>query len=183
MSLQWPIIVEAKQKQFYTHEINTITSVLFISLRIKPVNQSKQSSTAYIHFCTNFPIMHFPLTSDPKYNFLLYLRVVSNAIERLVILIRMIIENLNYFRLILLFPFVDLKYLSQEISTNTFIYFGDLFFIIVHERLEASSISNTSTKVNLRKVEEIFFITLTNQQLFFISGTYHYHELCLDNIN
>lgn len=95
----------------------------------------------------------------------------------------MIIENLNYFRLILLFPFVDLKYLSQEISTNTFIHFGDLFFIIVHERLEASSISNTSTKVNLRKVEEIFFITLTNQQLFFISGTYHYHELCLDNIN
>lgn len=120
--------------------------------------------------------MHFPLTSDAKYNFLLYLRVVSNAIERLVILIRMIIENLNYFRLILL-----MKFLSQEISTNIFIHFGDLFFIIVHERLEASS--NTSTKVNLRKVEEIFFITLTNQQLFFISGTYHYHELCLDDIN
>ena len=120
MSLQWPIIVEAKQKQFYTHEINTITSVLFISLRIKPVNQSKQSSTAYIHFCTNFPIMHFPLTSDPKYNFLLYLRVVSNAIERLVILIRMIIENLNYFRLILLFPFVGFE-VSQ--SGNIHQYF------------------------------------------------------------
>ena len=87
---------------------------------LKPVNQSKQSSTAYIHFCTNFPIMHFPLTSDPKYNFLLYLRVVSNAIERLVILIRMIIENLNYFRLILLFPFVGFE-VSQ--SGNIHQYF------------------------------------------------------------
>ena len=73
-----------------------------------------------IHFCTNFPIMHFPLTSDPKYNFLLYLRVVSNAIERLVILIRMIIENLNYFRLILLFPFVGFE-VSQ--SGNIHQYF------------------------------------------------------------
>ena len=122
--------------------------------------------------------MHFPLTSDPKDNFLLYLRVVSNAIERLVILIRMIIENLNYFRLILLFPFVGFE-VSQ--SGNIHQYFHPFRRLIVHERLEASS--NTSTKVNLRKVEEIFFITLTNQQLFFISGTYHYHELCLDNIN
>lgn len=125
--------------------------------------------------------MHFPLTSDPKYNFLLYLRVVSNAIERLVILIRIIIENLNYFQLILLFPFVGFE-VSQSGNIHQYFHpFRRLIFIIVHERLEASS--NTSTKVNLRKVEEIFFITLTNQQLFFISGTYHYHELCLDNIN